>query len=1093
MLRTRSGFPLQSTGCSYVFRVSAASLLFAAVFAPPAHAQGAVSPTSQTPVQKTQPGNAPPGAQVVPNAARLPAYDENHPLSPAPPPGAVRGDHLLAWKGLRVSGIEFRGVSAARLQPLEAELEQQPDQPLDPEKIRGSLRRLYATGLYSNIEVDGVRTENDVQIIFDGTPQLFVGRVNVDGVNDENFTSLLVGATKLSPGTPYTQARLDRGLQLIRNLLTRNGYYQATVVEGHSIDPANQQMNVNYIVTRGAQARVGAVAATGNSGMSLDKLRKTAKLKRDSRVTRDTVHTALDKLRAHYQKQQLLESKVKLTGRQYDRPTNHLNYTFDITQGNKVLVVVDGVKISKGSIRNLVPVYQEGTVDEDLLNEGDRRIRDFYQRKGYFDIQVTHKSATEANGDTLVTYTVQLGKVHDVDSVSITGNHYFSADVIRPRLNVQPNGLFDPRGTYSAALLASDVTTIQALYQGNGFEHVQVKPVVKDADTDKHGRPSKIAHMTVTYNVTEGTQQRFGTYKLVGNIRVSTSTLLPLLNTQPGQPYDSNDLTGDRDAVLTYYLAHGFDQATVAIKQAPDPHDANLYDATLEITEGDQVRVNDVLISGLHYTRRATVDPHLLVHPGDLLNQSAIIDTQRQLYDLTLFNGVNAAVQNPNGRELRKDVLLQFTEAKRWDVTYGVGFQAQTGNPGSCNVLQRIQQGLSPYGYCNPNGKFGFSELVSLNVSRINLRGSDNSLSLRTTYGSLEKVALLTFADPHPFGKQSLTFSVSGGYTNEQDVTTYAAARLEANARLTQRVGRPTTWIYQYQFRRVTVDANTVQVSPSEIPLLSQPVTVGGPGVTYIRDTRRPSALNASGGTYNTVQEFVSDGKFGSQSNFNRFDFTNSSYYPFGTVHKYVFARQTRIAFERSFGNGLQLLIPLPERLYAGGAESHRGFAINAAGPRDPVTGFPIGGAGAFVNNFELRLPPPTLPVVGNSVSFVLFHDMGNVFVKGSDIWPSFLRFRQPDRAGCRDLNLQDQEAPDAERNSIGLTGRCSDNYFSHALGLGARYGTPIGPVRVDASYNLNPPIYPEISGYDLSNVNAQPKVGQAGHFNFFFSIGQAF
>ena len=1092
MTRPRSGLPLSSLQALFQ---CAAVLFFLAASSPPAHGQGSVTPSSQAPAQEAPNGKAAPAGQTLPDAAKLPAYDESHPLSSSPPPGEPNAGtgNLRAWRGLNVSGIEFRGVSAARLQPLQQRLALQPGQPLDPAKIRSSLRRLYATGLYSSIDVAGVRTGDDVHIIFDGQQQLFIGRVNVDGVSSETFTSLLQGASKLSPGTPYTQGKLDRGKKLLENLLETNGYYQGQVIEGQTVDLANQQINVNYVVTLGPKAKVGNVAVNGESGLTQQKFLKTAKLKRNSKVTRDTVNTALDKLRAYYQKQQLLESKVTLDSKQFEQPTNHVNYAFNVNQGSKVIVLIDGVKASKGSIRNLVPVYEEGTVDEDLLNEGNRRIRDLYQRKGYFDIQVSHTTVHQPGGQTLVTYNVQLGKLHDVDSVSIAGNHYFETALIEPRLNVHPSSIFDHRGTYSAALVASDVTTITAIYEGSGFSHVEVKPVVKDSEIDKQGRPSKIAHMTVTYQVTEGVQQRFGAYKLVGNVEVPDSTLLPLLNTQVGQPYNSNNLTGDRAAILTYYLGHGYDQAAATLKQAPNPRDPNLIDVTLEITEGEQIHVNDVLISGLHYTRRKTVDSHILVHPGDVLNQGALLDTQRQLYDLTLFNGVNTAVQNPNGDELRKDVLLQFTEAKRWDVTYGVGLQAQTGNPGSCNVLQRIQQGLSTSGYCNANGGFGVSELLSVNISRINLRGTDNSVSLKTTYGSLEKVALLTFTDPHPFGKRNFTFSVDGGYTNEQDVTTYAAARLLANVRLTQRVGRPTTWIYQYQFRRISVDANTVQVAPDQIPLLSQPVTVGGPGVTYIRDTRRPSSLDASGGTYNTVQEFFSEGKFGSQSNFNRLDATNATYYPFGNVHKYVFARQTRIAFERSFGTGITELIPLPERLYAGGAQSHRGFGINAAGPRDSVTGFPIGGAAAFVNSFELRLPPPTLPYVGNSVSFVLFHDMGNVFVKGGDIWPSFLRFRQPDRAGCRDLSATDQGAPATENNSIGLTGRCSDNYFSHALGIGARYGTPIGPIRVDASYNLNPPIYPQIQNFDISNANAAARVSQAGHFNFFFSIGQAF
>ena len=124
-------------------------------------------------------------------------------------------------------------------------------------------------------------------------------------------------------------------------------------------------------------------------------------------------------------------------------------------------------------------------------------------------------------------------------------------------------------------------------------------------------------------------------------------------------------------------------------------------------------------------------------------------------------------------------------------------------------------------------------------------------------------------------------------------------------------------------------------------------------------------------------------------------DITNSSYYDLGKRH-WVIARQTRYGQERAFGDGRQQLIPLPERLYAGGATSHRGFAINAAGPRDPQTGYPIGGAAVAVNTLELRTPYPNLPLVGNNLGFVFFHDMGNIFSRSRDVWPSFHNFHQP-------------------------------------------------------------------------------------------------
>jgi outer membrane protein insertion porin family len=188
-------------------------------------------------------------------------------------------------------------------------------------------------------------------------------------------------------------------------------------------------------------------------------------------------------------------------------------------------------------------------------------------------------------------------------------------------------------------------------------------------------------------------------------------------------------------------------------------------------------------------------------------------------------------------------------------------------------------------------------------------------------------------------------------------------------------------------------------------------------------------------------------------------------------------------------------LIPLPERLYAGGATSLRGFSINAAGPRDPETGFPIGGAGALINSTELRLPPPVLPFFGDALSFVIFHDMGNVFANASAAWESALRVRQPDRAACRNLDIVNPDTPDQPPpgpvTSTGWQGECSFNYFSHALGLGLRYHTPAGPIRLDFSYNLNPPIYPVVFNYN--SPTAAPTVGEAGHFNFFFSLGQTF
>jgi outer membrane protein insertion porin family len=1023
------------------------------------------------------------GSLVLTLASCRIASAQAAPPAPLAPPDTEKG-LLLDWAGLQVVSINFDGVSADLLKPLPTQLAQQPGAPLDPRKIRESLRSLYATGLYQTIEVAGVRAGDSVTIVFTGVPRLFVGRVNVEGVKDDRLDAALDSATQLQAGTPFSDTKAAQAEPSIKTTLENNGYYRGQVASTKVIDRQNSLMDINFEVTTGDQARVGDVELTGDSGLTEAQFRKQAKLKRNSKVNRNTVSRALGNLRKHYNKRGHLAATISLTSKEYVPPTNRLNYTFLAHQGPVVLVKVEGAKIGRSQLEKLVPVYEEGTVDQDLLNEGAQNLRNYYEGHGYFDVKVSHHPVETDAQHVTALYTVELGKRHVVDSVTVTGNKYFSTELITQRLSVRPNSFLDRYGAFSQQLVAQDIASIRALYMSNGFSAVKVTTKFTDSDTGA-AKPSKISHFKIEYVIDEGTQRRIGKYGIEGATAEQLNDFRPLLNTQVGQPYSAININQDRDLVQTYYFSKGYDNAQVSLFQEADPDHLDAVDFTMKIMSGKQFFVRKVIVSGVERTKPAVVQQRITLHPDDPLNQTALLLMQRRLYDLALFNEVNTAIQNPNGDESYKNILLNLTEAKRWDISYGFGFEVQTGAPaeGCLSPAEQALLGITNSYECNPNGHTGASPRILFNVSRTNLRGTDQSITLRTNYGTLEQIVLLSYQDPHFRNKPSFNLTLSGGYNNSAVITTYRAAILSGALRLSQRVTKPTTLIYSFSYRRVSVNSNTLQVSLSQIPLLAQPVRVGGPGITYIRDTR-DVPLDAHHGTFNTGEIFLADGKFGSQANFNRIDLSNATYYDFGRNH-WVFARQTRYGQERSFGNGDEQLIPLPERLYAGGATSHRGFPINSAGPRDPQTGYPVGGAGVFVNTLELRPPPPTLRWVGTDLSFVLFHDMGNAFQKSSQIWPSALRTKQPHSYTCRNVTVAytTYNTPDT----------CDFNDFSHAVGLGLRYHTPIGPIRGDLSYNLNPPIYPVFYDYTTSATAPNPHVGQAGHINFFFSIGQSF
>ncbi|HET6220361.1 MAG TPA: POTRA domain-containing protein [Acidobacteriaceae bacterium] len=1007
--------------------------------------------------------------------------------APAPIPLAPEDTpqgSLLEWAGLDVVSITFAGVHEDLLKPLPGQLAQQAGVPLDPVKIRASLRSLYATGLYQTIEVAGVRAGNKVSIIFSGVPRLFVGRVNVEGVKDERLDAVLDSATQLQAGTTYSDNKMALAEPAIKATLENNGYYRGQIATTKVIDHENSLVDVNFEVTTGDPARIGEVELTGDSGLTEAQFRKQGKLKANSKVNRNTVSRALGNLRKHYNKRERLAATVSLTSKEYVPPTNRLDYTFLAHQGPLVQVQVAGAKISHAQLEKLVPVYEEGTVDQDLLNEGAQNLRNYFEGHGYFDVKVSHQPVHTDTQHVTALYTIELGKRHVVDTVTVTGNKYFSTLLITQRLSVRPNSLLDRYGAFSQQLVSQDVASIKGLYMSNGFNAVKVTPKFTDSDTAA-GKTSKISHFKIDYVIDEGAQSRISKYDIEGATPEQLNDFRPFLNTQVGQPYSAVNINRDRDLVQTYYFSKGYDNAQVSLFQQTEPDHPDAVDFTMKIVPGKQFFVRKVVVSGVERTKPSVVQERITLQPGDPLNQTALLQMQRKLYDMALFNEVNTAIQNPNGDESYKNILLNLTEAKRWDVSYGFGFEVQTGAPveGCLSPAEQALLGITNSYECNPNGHTGASPRILFNVSRTNLRGTDQSITLRTNYGTLEQIAMLSYQDPHFRDKPSLNLTLSGGYNNSAVISTYRAAILSGALRLTQRVTKPTTLIYSFSYRRVSVNSDTLQVSLSQIPLLAQPVRVGGPGITFIRDTR-DVALDAHHGSFNTGEIFLADGKFGSQANFDRIDLSNSTYYDLGRNH-WVFARQTRYGQERSFGDGDAQLIPLPERLYAGGATSLRGFPINSAGPRDPQTGYPVGGYAVFVNTLELRAPPPTLRWVGTDLSFVLFYDMGNAFQKSSQVWPSALRTKQPHSYTCRNVTTPytTYNTPDT----------CDFNNFSHDVGLGLRYHTPIGPIRGDISYNLNPPIYPVIYDYTTAATAPNPHVGQAGHFNFFFSIGQSF
>jgi outer membrane protein insertion porin family len=969
---------------------------------------------------------------------------------------------LNALQGLKVTGIQIKSEAVEHPEWLVQNLPQKINQPLDKYRVRESVQALYDTGRFSEIQVEAQHTgPQAVALTFATRENYFIGSLNSEGSTTRPTDSQLITSSKLVLGELFTDEKVQDGIQHMQRTLQESGYYKATIQPFYEWDSRNQQVKILFVVNKGRAARVGVIHLTGDSGLTPGLVSAISGLHTGRQVTSDRVTRALQKLRKHYQGEKRLEAQVVMTERNYHPENNTVDYTFDINRGPLVDVRLEGAKLRQGKIKKFVPIYEENAVDDDLLNEGARNIRDYFQSQGYFDVRVSYNQLQPANDRLEVVYYIQRNERHKFMELAINGNHYFSRDEIRERMSLQPAGGLLLWGTFSQSMLARDVEAIQNLYANNGFRDAKVTPQVTDNYQGKKGS------LKVTVNIEEGRQTTVGKLTIEGNSAVSSDDIRTMISASEGQPYSDTMVINDQTEVTDGYFNRGFPQMRFEYQTAPEPQDTHKVDVIYKITEGPQIFVDKVLYSGLHYTRGFVVQREMKIHPNGPLSQQQMLDSQRRLYDLGIFNEVNMAVQNPDGDTTHKNINFQVSEAKRYTFNYGVGLEVQTGQP---------------TGTTNPQGKTGISPRVSFDITRLNFRGRDHTVTLKTRYGNLEKLGLIGYDAPRWFDFEHLSLNLTAFYEQTNDVKTFTAKRLEGSTQIKQEINRATTLLYRLIYRRVST--TNLVIDPNLVPVFSQPVRVGMPDFTYLRDTR-DNPIESRKGSFTSFDIGVAAGAFGSEPSFTRLAAQNSTYYPFHK-RRWVFARSTRIGIEEPFGSTSAAIaapgpgappptsfIPLAERFLAGGSTTHRGFGINQAGPRDLTTGFPLGGEALFINNFELRTPPLPFPYVGNNLSAVLFHDMGNVFTTPIEMVHNLFRYTQQNRSACLSPT----------------TTICNFDYVSHAVGAGIRYRTPVGPVSLDVGYNLNPPAFPITAPTD----GTLPRADVLRRFNIFFNIGQTF
>jgi outer membrane protein assembly factor BamA len=949
------------------------------------------------------------------------------------------------YEGQTVSAIDLIGNPHRDVDAFRPLVEQKAGEPYSQSKVEASIAALERTGQFPSVQVNVVPDPAGLRLNFLLEPAYYLGMVNFPGAMKVFSYTRLLQVADLHEEDPYDKSQVTISEKNLADFLRRNGYFQAAVHSSSEIDDAHQLVNLSFSVNLGKQAKIASITLLGTEAVETSQLLhavrtlrarlKGALLKPGKAYTPERIKAATALIKRTLAQQHRLSSSVQENPPQYNSETNRVDVSFKVEVGPLVIVRVTGARLamfaflSERQIRKLIPIYSEGTIDADLVQEGEQNLIDYFQKKGYTGAHV--KTTFERQPEEiLLVYEIEKGTKHKVEQITFQGNQHIPKRNLLAAVVVKKSHFWS-HGSASQNLAKKSAENLEALYRDRGYEEVEVTPQIKEQQST----------INVVFNIQEGAQTLVQNVEVVGNNNVPREQLAPSggLELRSGAPFSPRKLADDRNRIFAAYLNRGYPNAEVkaAVKRnAQDPH---RVEVTYSITEQQMVRVKDVIYLGQEKTRVSLIQKTAKL-PTETIKRGDLLQAESRLYDLNIFDWSSVGPVKPITDQTEESVVVKNHEAKRNEVIYGFGFEVshRGGNvpSGTVAVPGGPVVGLGNNQIAPSQSTFA-SPLGSVVFNRRNMRGLAETWSASLVLSRLDQRLLTTYAQPHFIGSQwSSLSSFSLERTSENPL--FAASLGDLSLQLERLLNRKNNTRLQFRY-----DFNKTVLSHLLVPELVLPqdlnVHLSTFSGTLLRDTR-DKPLDAHRGTWSTLNLGVTPTALGSRANFAKL---TGQYAIYKQLHSVVFANSIRLSLAKSFAGSF---VPTSQLYFSGGGSSLRGFPIDEAGPQRIVpfcdvlaqqTGcvnvtVPVGGRELFILNSEVRFPLKITKVLGG----VIFYDGGNVYSAIS--LPNFV------------------------------------NNYSNTVGIGLRYSTPIGPIRIDVGRNLNP-----VPGISLTQ--------------YYITLGQAF
>jgi outer membrane protein insertion porin family len=834
----------------------------------------------------------------------------------------------------RVTSVSL-DAPAAETARLARYLEIKVGEPLDPAAVRHVVELLFATGEFQDVVAETTPGPDGVALVFRPVPAPLLREVRVEGdrvLRAEAARRI----TRLRSREPLWPARLDRAAQELSLALVDKGYLEGRVTA--RVEGSGAEADVVFRLQSGPQVRVRAATVEGG-GAQQSALQLLARPQPGKPFVRQKAQEAAENMRRHLVKSDRWAAAVTVR-ESFDPGHAAMTLVFEVTKVEPVRLVFQGAEVPGAQRREVTRLLREGFLSRDALEEATEHLEAWLRARGHREPDVRY---VESSGVPwrVVTFSVNPGSLTLVASVSVEGDG--------------PAGLArlvatSPQAPVQDRLLDEDVRTLQRALEERGYASAKVEAEV----------PEGGGQVPVVFRVTAGPRT------VVSAIEVDSPVALPAdvggreLRTRDATPYRVRDVARDRDALLTAYRNAGHLQAVVT----PDvifSEDRTNATVIFRVRPGPVTRIDHVVVAPLPHTREEVIRRELTLKEGEPLSVERLLESQRKLSGLGLFDRVTITEMDPE--QPVRTVVVRAEEAPLFSVAYGIGYGKREYLRGSVEVTRR------------------------------NLFGMDRRLSTFVRASFKGSRFVVTYREPQFLRPQQELFV--SGYREEEDRDAFSYTRqglsVQAVRPLSPRFNLLVREIYQRTRTYGLTDCVGVdrQFCPS---------TLSGPAASLVFDTR-DDALDPRRGYFGLLDGQLSQRALGGDNLLKGY-VQGATYQPL--TARVLVALSARLGLGRTFGSTDPHLAP-PDRFFAGGDYSLRGFGVDKVRPE--------GGNAMVLGGAELRAD------MTRAWSLAAFVEAGNVY------------------SLARDLSLSD---------------------LRYTAGLGLRYRSAVGPLRVDWGYKLD-------------------------------------